>query len=89
MSRFRKLALLSINAVVATWWLSLVFGKDTNTDFLGILLFAVLLFMVAFNIYAVVLSKYFIKNDNSLYIKLFFATLLLLPFFLLWRLSKG
>jgi hypothetical protein len=89
MSKFRKLAILSINVIVAAWWLNIIFGKDTNTDFLGILLIAVILFMVVFNVYAVALAKYFFKNNNIFYIELVFSILLLTPFFLLWRLSKG
>jgi hypothetical protein len=86
MNRFRKLLILSINAVVAAWWLNLIFGKDTNTDFLGILLIAVLLFMVAFNIYALIIVKLFLRKE-VVYTELLFTVLLAIPFFLLWYLT--
>jgi hypothetical protein len=55
----------------------------------GLFVFATLLFLVFFNIYAHTLAKLFFRNNRVFYVELLFSVLLLLPFLLLWWLSKN
>ncbi len=84
MKFFRRIAIQVINVIVLLW-LTKVFFLDGSTDVFGLFFILTLLFLIVYNIYAVVLYNIFFKNANHFYyIEVGFLILLSLPIALLW-----
>ena len=82
---YRKYLIICINIIIASWLIKTVFSPNYGTDFFGVFLFMVLGFCIVYNIYALLLYKYFFFNkQQKIAIEIIFVLLLLLPFFILW-----
>jgi hypothetical protein len=83
--QYRKYLIVCINIVIAIWLIKTVFFPAYDTEFFGVFLIMVLGFCFIYNIYALLLYKYyFIYEQNNIILEAVFILLLLLPFFIFW-----
>jgi len=82
----RKHAIGFSNLIILILFIYVFFiPKEISTDFLGVFFFLIIGFWIAFNIYALLLYKFFTANEqHKIIIEIIFVLLLLLPFFILW-----
>lgn len=82
---YRKSLFFSINILVIAWIMIITFFSETQSDFFGIFLILVVLFLILFNIYSYFLDKYLRFNfiPNRI-LEIVFTVMLILPFFILW-----
>jgi hypothetical protein len=83
-SKYRKLAIISINFLILGWLIKVITYDDTS-DMIGFFSVLTLLFLIVYNVYIFLIQKVYPKNEkeNSL-IEIGFILLLLLPIMLLW-----
>lgn len=82
---YRKSLILSINILVIAWMLKNIFFSEMQSDFYGLLLIIVVLFMILFNIYSYFLDKYLRFNSiPNRILEIVFTVMLILPFFIIW-----
>jgi hypothetical protein len=82
---YRKYIIITINIVIAFWLFKTVFYPKYSTDFFGLFLFMVLVFWLLYDVYSLLVYKFYFKNESgTLYIEIGFVILILLPIFLLW-----
>ena len=82
---YRKYLIICINIIIATWLIKTIFFSNSDTDFFGLFLCMVLGFCFIYNIYALLLYKFYTANEqHKIIIEVIFILLLLLPFFTLW-----
>jgi hypothetical protein len=86
MRRIRRIALLVCNALVLIW-LYFKMTKDTVSDFMGIFFWSVVMFLILYNIYALILYNFYNRNEEkkvnieALYYLLFFLPVIVLYWF--------
>jgi len=82
----RKYAIGFLNLLILALFIYVFFvPKEISTDFLGVFFFLIIGFWIAFNIYAILLYKFFTANEqNKIVLQIIFILLLLLPFFIVW-----
>ena len=82
---YRKYLIIIINVVIASWLIKIIFYPKYSTDFFGFFLFVILGFWVLYDIFSILLYKFYLRNEShKFYIEIGFVLLLLLPIFLLW-----
>ncbi len=75
----------SFCTTIAIWLIKTIFFPKNDTDFFGLFLFMVLGFCFVYDIYALLLYKFYTGNEqHKIMIEIIFVLLLLLPFFTLW-----
>jgi len=87
---FKIKAIFFINIIVVVWILKVIFFDALN-DNSGILIIGTLLFLLAFNFYAYLIYLAFVnllKVSNGSIHKLLYLIVLLLPFFVIWRMTS-
>lgn len=83
--QYRKYIIICINVIIALWLIKIIFFPKYDTDFFGVFLFMVSGFCLVYNVYALLLYKYyFINEQHKIILEIIFVLLLLLPFFILW-----
>lgn len=87
---YRKYLILFLNLVILIWFVYVFFiPKEISTDFFGLFFFFIIGFWILFNIYTLLLYKYyFINEEHNIILEVVFVLLLLLPFLILWYLSS-
>lgn len=66
-----------------------MFFDKSNTDFFGLFIVFMIVYLILYNIYTLLLYEFFYKNKNRvLFIEFLFLVFLLLPFFLIIYLTS-
>ena len=76
-----------INTIVIVWILKVTFF-DKDSDSIGLLTGATILFLLFFNVYAFVLYNIFNNKWSNLLSKIAFFVLLIIPLFIIWYLTS-
>jgi hypothetical protein len=71
--------------VIALWFVKTFFLQKNYTDFFGIFLFIFFTLYFVYNIYTLLLYKFYFENKkHKIRMEVIFILLLLFPFFILW-----
>jgi hypothetical protein len=82
---YRKVLIIAIDLLAIGWLIREISFSRGIDDFFGIFVFAFIAGILIFNVYAVLLVKFFFsKGRIRLYIEGFYVFLLLLPVMALW-----
>jgi hypothetical protein len=88
MIAFRRISIVLANAVILSLLVRVIFFSGTNSD-LGAFGIASFIALFIFNIYALILYKFFWENPRKLwYLEAAYALLLLLPTLLIINLIR-
>ncbi len=80
-------AILFFNIVVLSWLIKVTFF-DKDADFIGLLTIGTFLFLILFNVYAVILYFIFNRRWKNWVSVIVFFVLLVIPFIILWKITS-
>jgi hypothetical protein len=81
---YRKYVIVVINIIISVWLIWVMFFDKSNTDFIGLFFAFMIVFLIIYNVYSLLLYKYFHINKNrNILIEFLFLLFLLLPFLLI------
>ena len=82
---YRWLLILAINALAISWLIHEMYFPAGPSDVFGLFLLLFIVGLLIYNLYAVLVAKFFFrKGQNRLYIEGLCSLLLVLPIFVLW-----
>lgn len=86
---YRKYLIISINVIILIWLVKIVFFPKYNTDFFGLFLITIFGFIFLYNVYALLIYKFYTANEQlKAKLEIIFLFLLLLPFLVIWYFTK-
>ncbi len=82
---YRKYLVYAINILVLIWLIKTTYFQPADSDYYGILLIGVIIFILLFNLYCFIVNNFFSEKKLSWFNEILYIPLIFLPFVLLWH----